>query len=423
MLRRSIVRACSLPLALGFAVPASASVVITPIASTSLRTTQVNANTHMAGDNRIFTLSKSGVISVTNPVTNSTTVFNDLSSQVVSNGERGLLGIAFDPNYAANGRYYVFMNTQPVPGGPVYSEVRRYTDTSIGVAAETPHMVMQFDTQGSTNHVGGWIDFDQSGNLLIAVGDGGDGTAPDIRATGQNTSDFFGSVLRVDPNVDEFGADPNNNYGIPAGNLDSPARPEIYAYGVRNPFRNSVAPDGSLIVADVGQVTQEEITIIGPGEPNRNLGWSLREGDMQTPGVGGPIPSDYLAPAYVYDRLSGAAVIGGFVYRGTAVPELYGRYIFGDQVSGDIWSILYNGGLLDETTLEYIGNIASLVSFGETVDGELLATQFLWSGSPMIYSFTSNAVPEPVSWAMMIFGFAMTGMTLRSRRRRPVHAV
>ena len=410
--------AVALAFILGSMPATHASVVISPFAGTAPQTTLVTANTTLPNEQRIFTLSKTGVITVTDRNTKIGSVFNDLSSELVTNGERGLLGMAFDPDYATNGHYYVFMNTQPGGAVAVYSEVRRYTDNSLaGVAAEGPQTVMRFDTQGYTNHIGGWIGFDNTGNLLVGVGDGGDGSGPDIRATGQDPSDFFGSILRINPNGDDFPSDPFSNYAIPSGNLASPALQEVYAYGIRNPFRNSVAPDGSLIVADVGQVSQEEITIIAPDALYRNLGWSLREGDVETPGVGGPIPADYLAPDFVYDHpLGGAAVIGGFVYRGSAVPELFDRYVFGDQVSGDIWSILYSGSDLNDSSLEYIGNIPSLVSFGETFEGELFATQFGFTDSTsMIFSFSSDAVPEPESWVMMILGIGVVGMALRRR--------
>lgn len=407
------------------AVPAGAGIFLDPIfggaAANFSQTTLVTAQTRLPGDKRVFVASKTGVVTAFNGDTMVKSTFLDLSSEVKSGqfDERGLLGMTFDPNYAQNGRYYVFVTTQPAAGGPVYSEVRRYTDPLI--ANEPEKTVMRFDDQNTTNHQAGWIDFAKDGTLLIAVGDGGDGTGPDIRHTGQDASDLRGSILRIDVNKDDFAADPNNNYGIPAGNLGTPgAAPEVYAYGVRNPFRNSVAPDGNILIADVGQDAMEEISILTPGTSNRNLGWSIMEGT-----IGGPAPADYLAPSFIYDHSAGdRAIIGGYVYRGTAVPELIGRYVFGDQQSGNIWSIGYDGTDLIDGTLTKIGNIASLSSFGETVDGELLVSQYTTGATGNIFRIasTSPAVPEPATWAMAILGFFATAGMMRRRAVRGAFA-
>lgn len=394
-----------------FVTPAQLSTDITDQA------TYVTGNTHLAGDDRVFTLNKTGIITVTNTATNTTSVFNDLSANVASPGEHGLLGMAFDPNYAANGWYYVMMHTQPVADGAIYGQVMRFTDPAIAMG--DPQSIFRYDTQGTMFHQAGWIDFAKDGSLLMAVGDGSFYSGPDLNHTGQNPADLFGSILRIDPYNDSFAADPTQNYAIPTGNLAETiaAAPEVFAYGVRNPFRDSVAPDGNMLTADVGQVTQEEITILPLASLNRNLGWSLREGDVATPGVGGPEPADYVAPAFTYDHTdAGTAVIGGYVYRGTAVPELYGRYVFGDQVSGNIWSIAYTGTDLVDSTLTLIGNIPGLVSFGETVDGELLATQYQTGQGTQVFRFVStSAIPEPSVWMLMLTGLGLVGAALRRR--------
>ena len=199
------------------AVPVCATVVVSPLAASPTRATLVTANSRLPGDTRIFTLTQQGEISVYDRNTNSSSTFLDLTSEVRSGGERGLVGMTFDPDYASNGRFYVFMTVQPLAGGPVYSEVRRFADPLI--ASEAPRTILRFDTQGTTNHQAGWIDFDQQGKLLIAVGDGGDGTAPDIRNTGQDPTDYFGSILRIDPGSDAFPADDTRNYAIRSGTV------------------------------------------------------------------------------------------------------------------------------------------------------------------------------------------------------------
>jgi len=404
--------------------PAAAAVIISAINTTSggvlaNQLTSITGNTHLAGDSRLFLTTKSGRIGVYQPTTDSFSTFLDLSSSVVgaSSNELGLLGLTFDPGYATNGYLYAYLTTRSTPNGPVEAQVQRFVDPAIASGPASTIWSMNLD--GATNHVGGWIDFDKTGKLLIAIGDGGVSYATDIRATGQNPSDWFGSILRIDPSVDSFPLDPLLNYDVPTDNpAIAGAAPEVFAYGVRNPFRNSVAPDGSLIIADVGQNDREEITILGTGDPNRNLGWALQEGDIATPAGGGPAPADYQAPDLVYEHSLGAAIIGGFVYRGSAVPELVGRYVFGDQRSGNIWSVIYSGGTFAPGTKQLLGNIPSLVSFGETADGELVATRFTY-GVAQIYGFSSDGVlppvPEPASWAMMIAGLAMAGGLLRAR--------
>lgn len=395
-----------------------ATIVITPIASGFNQSTTVTANSRLDGDDRVFVLQKGGVIKVFKRSGGAVSTFNDLSSDTVAQptNELGLLGMTFDPDYATNGRYYVFVTTRPAPGSTtVNAEVRRYTDPLI--ASEASQTVWQKEITGHTNHVGGWIDFDNQGKLLIAVGDGGNGSVSDVHGTGQNPGDIYGSILRIDPKGDAFPADPSNNYTIPADNpAIAGAIPELYAYGLRNPYRNSVAPDGNLIIADVGQDLAEEITILAPGNPGRNLGWALAEGT-----AGSGLPADYVAPAYEYLHAAGIgqAVIGGYVYRGTEVPELFGRYVFGDQVSGNIWSIGYDGTGFVDGTLKLIGHVSSLSSFGETVDGELLVTQYWFGTAGQVFAITS--VPESGTWAMMLAGFMLCGGAMRARgaRRSP----
>lgn len=393
---------------------AEAVVTFNTVATGFIQSTAVTGNTGRAGDTRVFVANKDGLIEAYDRGTGAKAAFLDLRGTLATGGEQGLIGVTFDPDYGVNGRYYVHVNAQRGGSGPVYSEIRRYIDPAIaGTAA--PLTLISVQQPVDENHKGGWIGFDKTGMLMMALGDGGG--AFDPYRTGQNASDLLGSILRIDPNSDAYPADPNRNYAIPAGNAATPgAAPEVFAYGVRNPFGDSIAPNGDLIVADVGQGQREELTIVTLADvANRNLGWSLREGDIATPFVGGPEPADHLAPDLAYDHVSGdRSIIGGFVYRGSAVSELFGKYVFGDAVSGRIWSIGYDGsGFVG--TREELGVFESLTAFGETVDGELLLTQFSYLDGHLIQLGSSSAVPEPAAWAMLLSGFMLVGGALRGR--------
>lgn len=416
--------------------PAAASIVIEQLAAPdpghTRQLTTITGNTHVAGDTRLFMTSRTGLISYYDQATSSYADYNNLAGHMgtLNAGEHGLLGLTFDPGYATNGQYYAYL-TQTNSPTSVSAQVLRLTDPTIAGAVVADQLIWSMDLGNTLFHIAGWIDFDKTGNLLIAVGEGGTYLEADQRNTGQDPSDWWGSILRINPYGDDFAGDDTRNYSIPTGPNANPAimsdqgvvgAPEIFAYGVRNPFRNTVTPDGDLIIADVGFEQREELTILEADSPDRNLGWSLREGGIQTPGPrGGAEPSDYQAPDLVYDHSEGAAIIGGFVYQGTLVPELVGKYVFADQVSGRIWAISFvNGAFVG--TKEQIGVISSLVSFGETADHELVATQYVAGGQgAAIYRFTSDrapgAVPEPASWAMLIAGFGMAGGAMR---RRPV---
>lgn len=410
---------------------AQAAVVLEAITPFYSQATGITQNSGRPGETRVFVTTKPGRLYAEDRATGVRTTLLDLRSQLVTDGEQGLVGLAFDPDYATNGYFYVHIHTRPDPAGPKYTEIRRYTDPTIVPGAspiiDSEARIFRTEQTETSVHKGGWIGFDKTGKLMISVGDGGQ--ANDIpRNTGQDASDHLGSILRIDVHGDDFPADPNRNYAIPAGNLDKPgAAPEVFAYGLRNPYANSVAPDGKLIVADVGQGAREEVTIVDPASADRNLGWRILEGDIFTPEFGpAPIPDDYLAPAFVYDHAQGdRSIIGGYVYRGTAVPELIGRYVFGDQVSGRIWSIAYTGTDLVDATLRQIGTVSGLSSFGETVEGELLAIGFGYGTTSYAYAIRSDGVapvPEPATWAMLIAGFGLIGGAMRRRIGVPAAA-
>ena len=308
-------------------------------------------------------------------------------SRLGNSGEGGLLGLAFHPNYASNQEFYVSMTNS---NGD--SEIRRYSRSSNPDVALSSDEVLLTIPQFASNHNGGWIGFGPDGYLYIAIGDGGSGNDPN--KNGQDLTTLLATMLRIDVNGDDFPADSSRNYRIPPSNPfistvieGVPARPEIWAYGLRNPWRASFdRSSGDLLIADVGQGEREEVNFqqanSGGGE---NYGWRLREGDIATPNVGGPRPADNVDPIYAYSRngsaFSGRSVTGGYRYRGP-VAETSGLYFFGDFAEGRIWSLIPQAGgfsqLTDWTSIlkPDQGQVNSISSFGEDAHGNLYVVDF-----------------------------------------------
>lgn len=317
------------------------------------------------------------------------TDFINLSGVIDCCGERGLLGLAFAPDYASSGRFYVnFTNTA---GDTV---VARFTRSSVPVVANaSSRFDLQLEgtrrliTQPFTNHNGGHLAFGPDGYLYIGLGDGGSGNDPDHRA--QNPGELLGKMLRIDINVgdtDPFGyrVPPDNPFL--ASSFLPPARDEIWAFGLRNPWRYSFddvtrGGTGALIIGDVGQNRFEEINYEPRGAGGRNYGWRNREGahdNITSRPLAYQPPTD---PIFEYGRDDGVSITGGFVYRGTRLGSAYrGRYFFADY-SGRVWSLaLTVDGSGDarasdrrEHTAELGGNavLGQISSFGVDADGEL----------------------------------------------------
>jgi glucose/arabinose dehydrogenase len=321
-----------------------------------------------------------------------------LSISVSSAGERGLLGLAFDPNYSvvgAPGFGRIFVNyIEPATNRTVIASYRTNGNPLVADPA-TRQIVMRIDQAPASNHKAGWIGFKpgDSDNLYIAVGDGGNGNDQgtghiEPGGNGQNKTTLLGKMLRIDINGDDF-ADPEINYRVPSTNPfvnEAGARPEIFALGLRNPFRNSFDRlTGNLWIADVGQSSREEVDLIpATSSGGQNFGWRIREGEIATPGINDPPPVGPLTgPALTYTRSFGISITGGYVVRQTTSP-LYGKYVFGDYGTGRIWAIdaelLADGllhGLAETTDLTALldagagGAIANISSFGEGAGGEL----------------------------------------------------
>ena len=262
-------------------------------------------------------------------------MFLNMRDLVDSGGEKGLLGLAFDPHFKDNGRFYVNYTS----GGmflsleTVIAEFRAVGKSLMVVDENSEKLIMRIP-QPFTNHNGGQLAFGPDGMLYIGLGDGG--LAYDPLGSGQDLSSLLGKILRIDVHPAQYG----QAYAIPPDNPfvgKAGARGEIWAYGFRNPWRFSFdAASGRLYAGDVGEQTREEIDLVRRGG---NYGWSIMEGDICTPGIKHCDPEKYLAPILAYGRSEGQSVIGGYVYRGKAVPALAGHYIFGDYGSGRIWAV------------------------------------------------------------------------------------
>lgn len=292
------------------------------------------------------------------------TDFLEIDAALVStDSEKGLLGLAFHPDYQTNpapvgppnGYFYVNYTSSADTTRIVRYEASGDPDVADPNSAE---IVLEF-AQPQVNHNGGWIGFGPDRLLYIATGDGGGGydSAPGHTAGTGNAQDItdnlLGKILRIDVDGDDFPGNPNANYAIPADNpfVGVVGDDEIWSYGLRNPWRPSFDRlTGDLYIADVGQGSTEEIDVHPDGSPpGVNYGWRLREGLSQTPppnmgeDVGGPKPSGAIDPIYEYDHSQGrCAIVGGYVYRGP-VPLLQGHYFFSDACASNIWSLRFNG--------------------------------------------------------------------------------
>lgn len=306
--------------------------------------------------------------------TGATDIFLNVSDKVAPQGEGGLLGIAFHPEFSRNGQVYVNYTIEgPGPEAPLTTHIARFTSPDGGLTAGGEEILLRID-QPFANHNGGWIGFDPDGYLYIALGDGGGAGDPEENA--QNTHTLLGSMLRID--VD--GIDPPRPYAIPANNPfvasaacgEGMGCPEIFAWGLRNPWRGSFdAVTGDLWVADVGQGMWEEIDRMVAGA---NYGWPILEGNhcfqadaCDTTGLTPPVSE--------YDHSVGGSVTGGYVYRGSDIPDLNGDYIYGDFISGRIWRLVgaAAGGNQPELLIE---SGLMVVSFAQDGAGEVYVIDF-----------------------------------------------
>jgi len=368
-----------------------------------------------AGDQRLFIVEQQGVVRIYVPGQGVlAAAFLDLRNRVSYDGEQGLLSIAFHPSYAQNG--YFFVNYTDTDGDTIVSRFRVSANAN---QADAGSEVIFLDiAQPHANHNGGQLQFGPDGYLYVGMGDGGSSNDPDCLA--QNPTSLLGKMLRIDVNTSQGG----NRYAIPASNPfvggrdpQNLVRDEVWASGLRNPWRFSFdRQTGDLYIGDVGQGHWEEIDHQVAGSAGgQNYGWNKMEGTHCTfTGCGGPAcnsPSLTL-PVHEYSHDNGCSVIGGYMYRGSRVPELAGKYVFGDFCSGDVVGLAR--GTWVKTDLLSVG--FGLSSFGEDAEGELYAAV----GNDIVK--LSSTTPTPgvtLAPALAPEACALLGLCLLALAMRP----
>jgi glucose/arabinose dehydrogenase len=340
------------------AAPAQPAISLVPVAA---GLGPIVAITHAGdGSSRLFLTRQTGQVLILENGAVLPTPFLDISGLVSSSGERGLLSVAFHPDYAENGFFYVDYTN--LAGNTV---VARYSVSAADPDRADPgsvHVILTQD-QPFSNHNGGQLQFGPDGTLFIAFGDGGG--ADDPLGNGQNRGTLLGKLLRID-------VDAGDPYGIPGDNpfVGVPgARPEIWALGLRNPWRFSFdRVTGDLFVADVGQSSREEVDFEPAGSAGgRNYGWVDMEGSICRLPPGGC--DAFTAPLLEYDHGQGCSITGGYRYRGLRFPSLAGVYLYGDFCSGRIWGGRESGGTW--TASELLDTDLPITTFGEAEDGTL----------------------------------------------------
>jgi glucose/arabinose dehydrogenase len=384
--------------------------------------------THAPGDtSRLFIAERGGTIRILNLNTGVLQPSLFLATNVDTAGEGGLLGMAFHPDYfipgsPGVGKFYLNVTN----GGPFRTRILEFQVSPTNPDMADSRSIREILTyaQPQTNHNGGWIGFSPNdGYLYIASGDGGGGNDDDAGHTPgtgnaqDTTNNLLGKMLRIDVDGDDFPADAARNYAIPLTNPfragvgapgDDVGDDEIWSFGLRNPFRASFDRlTGDLWIGDVGQGQREEIDFQPAASTGgENYGWRLREGLIQTPGVGGARPPGNVDPVYDYDRnndqFGGTVVSGGYVYRGPD-PSLHGKYFFLDSRSSpqttddnywmfdpaDPFGTVQN---IDSLLAPDVGSVMFPVSFGEDAIGNLYIA-YIASGE--VYRIATSVIPEP----------------------------
>jgi glucose/arabinose dehydrogenase len=357
---------------------------------------------------RLFVVEKGGAIKIIDLATNQVAATPFIAiSDILTGGEQGLLGLAFDPDFASNGYFYV-----NVIGSGGATEIRRYQ-----VSADDPNvadpasvtLILSIPQEPFENHKAGWMGFGPDGYLHIATGDGGSGGDPFNNA--QNIDSLLGKMLRIDVGADDFPDDLARNYAIPADNMfvGIAGADEIFATGLRNPWRDSFDRGlGTFYIADVGQGAWEEVNL---GQLGANYGWRPFEGPAVYTGEI-PGPGNLTAPIHAYDHSIGISITGGYAYRG-ASDGLQGQYFFAD-LTGRIFTLRFDDGawVATERTGQITtdaGAIGFITSFGEDALGNLYVTDFdgeIFRLTPTVASADKRDVLDGLGGDDMMFGGA-----------------
>ena len=356
------------------------------------------------GSGRIFIVERAGRIRLVKNGSLQSTPFLDISGHVRSGGEEGLLSVAFPPDYARRQQFYVYY-TQ-LDGDNVVARFRTSPNPDLADTA-SEKQILELPHPNQTNHNGGQLVFGPDGNLYIGPGDGGGGGDP--YGNGQNHNSLLGKILRINVEGQFPSTVPNQPYqvylplissnsglpySIPTDNpfADQPGyRPEIWAMGLRNPWRFSFdRANGDLYIADVGQNTREEVNFQDASSPGGdNYGWNILEGSLcYSPSSGCTAPANYSAPVAEYphgtNNSNGCSVTGGYVYRGDGYPDMQGIYFYADYCQGKIWGLKFENSAWQSQLLLDTNNLPS--SFGEDESGEV----YLVSLSGQIYHLVST---------------------------------
>ena len=324
------------------------------------------------GDDRIFVMQRHGTIRVLDADRNLVEEnFIDLTDRVLAGGiEQGLLGMAFHPDYANNGRFFVYYTDKG--GNRQLSEFAVSADNPNLANPDSEKVIFEYEQpENATDirHYGGNVTFGPDGYLWVSMGDGADS-----RAQGQDPNTPYGTIVRID--VD--GGDP---YAVPPDNpfVDGGGLADVWAYGLRNPWRFSIDPvDGLVYIADVGHADQEEVNVVSAAEGGYNFGWSDVEG-TRCFHLTDCNPADYTEPAVTYTHEEGLSITGGYVYRGAEIPELHGTYFYSDWVQQWIRGFKYVDGAVTDArdwTTDLGGPVGSITSFGLDGHGEMYAVTY-----------------------------------------------
>ena len=379
-----------LPLALLGATPAMAAPELEPVASFS----QPTYVTSPPGDPRLFVTERAGVVRIVGKDgAVKPAPFVDISSHTTTFGERGLLSMAFPPDYAASGLAYVFVTG--VNGSLQIRELRRSSSDPNRAEPGLGRLVLSQQHSQSANHNGGQLQFDSGGLLYAGFGDGRGGDDPDHN--GQNLGTLLGKLIRIDPRRSAGGA----AHTIPPSNPfagSTTGRDEIWAYGLRNPWRFSFdRQTGDLWIGDVGERAREEVDLAAAGVGGQNFGWRCYEGTIPTPTIEAPCtPPGHVPPLFDLEHETDevCSITGGYVVRDPGLPSLAGRYLYGDLCRPEIQSASANGEPGTGTEMA----VSTLVSFGQDACGRLYTVSF---GGPVSRirdgAATVCDLPEPTA--------------------------